>query len=135
MLTRNSATLSSLVLLLLVLAWIPTVILATTPGGVASLVGNSYFFTWATTVFVLETGIWWIHDWRKRIHFILQQQEREYETIKAQVLEKTRQQQRALQEAAPSSPKHKNQGEMDEDDETSEYSDYMTPAIPDVVGI
>lgn len=77
------------ILLLLVLGWIPSVMVATTPGGIASLVGNAYFFTWATTVFVMETFVWWIHDWRKRIHLILQHQQEEYEKIQEKVLEKS----------------------------------------------
>jgi hypothetical protein len=77
------------ILLLLVLGWIPSVMVATTPGGIASLVGNSYFFTWASTVFVMETFVWWIHDWRKRIHLILQHQQEEYEKIQEKVLEKS----------------------------------------------
>lgn len=79
------------ILLVLVLVWIPSVIVATTPGGVASLVGNSYFFTWATTVFVMETAVWWVHDWRKRIHEQLQEQQDEYLKIQQEVLAKSRQ--------------------------------------------
>ena len=38
----------------LCVAWIPTVIVATTPGGAASLTGNAYFFTWLLVVFLFE---------------------------------------------------------------------------------
>ena len=75
---------------LLVLGWLPSVIIATTPGGAASQVGNAYFFTWACTVFVMETSVWWIHDWRKGIHKEIQQQEEEYRKIQQKVLANTR---------------------------------------------
>jgi nucleotide-binding universal stress UspA family protein len=81
--------LEGVILLLLVIGWIPSVMVATTPGGIASLVGNAYFFTWATTVFVMETFVWWIHDWRRRIHLILQQQQTEYEKIQEKVQKKS----------------------------------------------
>jgi hypothetical protein len=41
----------------LCVAWIPTVIVATTPGGAASLTGNAYFFTWILVVFLFEGKI------------------------------------------------------------------------------
>jgi hypothetical protein len=78
------------IFLFLVLAWIPSVMVATTPGGVASLVGNTYFYIWATTVFVMETAVWWVHDWRKRIHQQLQVQQDEYRKIQEEVLTKSR---------------------------------------------
>lgn len=83
-------------LLALMGAWIPSVVFATSPGGIASVVGNSYFFTWATSIFVTETTVWWIHDWRKNIHSALAKQTREYQQKQQQVLKKTNQiQQRA----------------------------------------
>lgn len=42
------------IFLLLSLAWIPSVGVATTPGGMASLIGNAFFFTWILVVFVFE---------------------------------------------------------------------------------
>ena len=141
--------LEGFVLLLLVVAWIPTVIVATTPGGVASLVGNAYFFTWATTVFVLETAIWWIHDWRKRIHIFLQQQEKEYNDIQEEVLQRTRQQMEIMAAAAASSPppsprkkttqsaagKHRRNNDDRDEDMSSEYSDHdSSPAMPAALG-
>jgi hypothetical protein len=77
-------------LVLLVLAWIPTVIIATSPGGAASLVGNAYFCTWINTVFVMETFIWFVHDLRKGVHSALQVKEREYQKFQQQVLSKSR---------------------------------------------
>lgn len=77
-------------LLLLVLAWIPTVVVATTPGGAASLVGNSYFLTWMSTVFVMETFIWFVHDLRKGVHSALQVKEREYQKFQTEVVQKSR---------------------------------------------
>lgn len=76
-------------LLCLTLGWIPSVIVATTPGGFASLVGNAYFSTWATTVFVLETFLWFIHDWRQGVHTALKEKEWEYRQHQRQVLEET----------------------------------------------
>ena len=78
-----------LVLCLLVLAWIPNVVVATTPGGVASLVGNAYFFTWLGTIFVMETAVWWVHDWRKSIQSQLEQQEMDYRKVQIEVLERS----------------------------------------------
>lgn len=77
-------------LALLVCIWIPTVIVATTPGGGASLVGNAYFFTWITTIFVMETFIWFVHDLRKGVHSALQVKEREYQKRQQEVLQKSR---------------------------------------------
>jgi len=77
-------------LVLLVALWIPTVIVATCPGGGASLVGNAYFFTWITTIFVMETFIWYVHDLRRGVHSALQAKEREYRKRQQEVLEKSR---------------------------------------------
>jgi hypothetical protein len=77
-------------LLLLTAAWIPSVIVATTPGGFASLVGNAYFWTWATTVFVMETFLWFIHDFRGRVHKALVEKEKEYQKHQQEVLTKSK---------------------------------------------
>jgi hypothetical protein len=77
-------------LLLLTLAWIPSVIVATTPGGLASYIGNTYFFTWATTVLVLQTTMWFIRDWRGGVHATIMQKEQEYRQHQQDVLEATR---------------------------------------------
>ena len=50
-----------IILLLLVLAWIPTVLIVTTPGGAASMIGNAYFFTWLLVIFIIETAVWHVH--------------------------------------------------------------------------
>jgi hypothetical protein len=122
------------VCLLLVLAWIPSVIVATTSGGVASLVGNTYFFIWATTVLVMETAVWWVHDWRKRIHQRLQVQLDDYRKIQEGVLAKSRE---VVAHASVGTSETTN-AEWSEDneqvgteyDEASVHSEY----IPDVVG-
>lgn len=75
-------------LLLLVLFWIPVVTWSTTPGGLASLVGNAYFFTWFTTIVVIETFVWWIRDWRKGIHDVVRMQEEEYHRAQRDALRK-----------------------------------------------
>lgn len=77
-------------LLMLTIAWIPSVIVATTPGGFASVIGNSYFFTWATTIFVMETAMWFVHDSRAYVHQTLVQKEEEYKQHQQMVLEQTR---------------------------------------------
>ena len=76
-------------LLCLGICWIISVIVATTPGGFASQVGNSYFSTWITTAFVLDTGLWFVHDWRKRVHQSLEEKELEYRRHQQQVLQAT----------------------------------------------
>ena len=83
--------LEGFVLLLLSIGWIPSVIVATTPGGFASLVGNAYFFTWMTTVFVMETSLWFIHDFRGSVHKALEEKEQEYRRHQQLVLERSRQ--------------------------------------------
>jgi hypothetical protein len=87
---RLETVLEGFCLLLLTAAWIPSVIVATTPGGFASLVGNAYFWTWATTVFVMETFLWFIHDFRGRVHKALVEKEKEYQNHQQQVLAKSK---------------------------------------------
>jgi hypothetical protein len=126
--------LEGVIFLLLVLAWIPSVIVATTPGGVASLVGNTYFFIWATTVFVMETAVWWVHDWRKRIHQQLQVQQDEYRKIQEGVLAKSREVTRASEGTRSETTNVEWSEETEEvameQDEASVHSE----CIPDVVG-
>ena len=124
--------LEGVILLLLVLGWIPSVMVATTPGGIASLVGNSYFFTWATTVFVMETFVWWIHDWRKRIHLILQRQQEEYEKIQEKVLEKS---EAVLEEQCEETSVTQVEGSDDNgQDSKEEEATTYSERIPDSVG-
>jgi len=75
--------------LVLAMAWIPTVMIATTPRGAASLIGNSYFFTWMLAIFVFEGLIWFIHDKRKETHKALKEKKAEYKKQQQKVLEKT----------------------------------------------
>lgn len=77
-------------LLLLTIGWVPSVIVATTPGGFAAYIGNAYFFTWATTVLVLETTMWFVHDSRGGVHATILQKEEEYRQHQQDVLEATR---------------------------------------------
>ena len=79
-----------LCLLGLMLAWIPSVIVTTTPGGFAAYVGNAYFFTWGTTVFVMETAMWFIHDSRGGVHQMILKKEEEYRQHQQDVLDATR---------------------------------------------
>ena len=78
----------------LVLAWMPTVVFATAPGGPASLIGNAYFFTWLCSIFVFEGLVWFIHDMRKDLHRALKEKEDEYRRRQRQVLEETKRIQR-----------------------------------------
>ena len=75
--------------LTLVLAWIPIVMVATTPKGAASLIGNAYFFTWLMTIVVFEGFIWFIHDKRTETHYALKEKEEEYHRLQRGVLEQT----------------------------------------------
>lgn len=75
--------------LTLILAWTPTVMIVTTPRGAASLIGNSYFTTWLTSIFVFEGFIWFIHDKRNETYYALKEKEEEYRRIQRQVLEQT----------------------------------------------
>jgi hypothetical protein len=124
--------LEGIVLGLLALAWIPSVIVATTPGGVASFVGNAYFFTWLCTIFVMETSVWWIHDWRKRIQSQLEQQEVDYRKIQQEVLEKSL----AVEREEQIADEDRDGVRKDiSDDASEEYSDYDAhSSIPDVLG-
>uniref|UniRef100_A0A7S2UAY0 Uncharacterized protein n=1 Tax=Attheya septentrionalis TaxID=420275 RepID=A0A7S2UAY0_9STRA len=79
------------VLFLLVIFWIPTVTVATIPGGAASLWGNAYFFTWACSIMVIDTCVWWIRDWRRSIHDAFQRQEDQYRRAKLEILQREEQ--------------------------------------------
>lgn len=97
------------ILSVLVLTWIPTVVIATSPGGAASLVGNAYFFTWATSVFVIETFIWFVHDLRQNVHLILKGKENEYKWKQFQVLDQSREMLKIQQQNIQSNPAYQNQ--------------------------
>lgn len=133
------------ILLLLVLGWVPSVMVATTPGGIAALVGNAYFFTWATTVFVMETSVWWIHDWRKRIHMLLQQQQEDYERIQGELLEKNEAMLHGKEEEQSetqvessdrdaASNKDESVGDAADDDGEEEEVTVYSERIPDSIG-
>jgi hypothetical protein len=122
---------------LLTIVWIPSVIVSTTPGGVASLVGNAYFFIWGTTVFVIDTTTWWIHDWRRSIHNAIKEQEEEYRNIQKEAFERS--QQEADQEAGiRSSRKNENeyhsQGDDDEDLSFRDTDSVEAQAMPEALG-
>lgn len=78
----------------LVLMWIPTVLIATTPGGPASLVGNAYFFTWLLVIFVFEGLFWYIHDVRRDLHRALKEKDEEYRMRQKRIVEETKRIQR-----------------------------------------
>ena len=115
--------LEGFVLLLLSIGWIPSVIVATTPGGFASLVGNAYFFTWLTTVLVMETSLWFIHDFRGSIHKALEEKEQEYREHQQQVLERSRQVARAYGIPLSSSQQPRDSPRHDHSGSRSDSSD------------
>ena len=67
-----------ILLAFLVIIWLPSVVLATTDGA-ASDFGNTYFFTWGSTVVVIHTFITWLQDWRKSVHEASRQLRSEYD--------------------------------------------------------
>jgi len=93
---RPENIVEGLTFLFLVIAWIPTVMVATTPGGPASLIGNAYFFTWMMVIFVLEGMVWFVHDVRQNLHRVLKEKEEEYRNHQQAVYEEAvHQEQRA----------------------------------------
>ncbi|GKY91445.1 hypothetical protein MPSEU_000116800 [Mayamaea pseudoterrestris] len=101
----------------LCVAWIPTVIVATTPGGAASLSGNAYFFTWFLVVFLFEGLTWWIHDYRLEIHNELKKKAQEYKQHQREVLEKT-----AKMHEERLAEMRRNGSGYEDDDESSQVS-------------
>jgi|EP00979_Chaetoceros_neogracilis_P009770 hypothetical protein len=77
-------SLEGIVLALLVFIWVSVCVIATTDG-VCSEVGNSYFLTWGSTAVVIQTFINWLRDWRRGVHDVIVQQEREYRESQANV--------------------------------------------------
>ena len=112
-------------LLCLSVMWILSVIVVTTPGGFANQIGNAYFGTWATTFFVLETFLWFIHDWRASVFKALQEKEAEYRRHQAEVLEDTKRKLRAADlRAATDSGENSQEGfYVDDDNNNASYSD------------
>ncbi|CAJ1968936.1 unnamed protein product [Cylindrotheca closterium] len=78
-------------LALLTCGWIPSVIIVTTPGGFASQLGNAYFWTWGTTICVLDTFLWFIHDSRGNVQRALMEKEKEYKQHQEKVLKESQQ--------------------------------------------
>lgn len=88
--SRAENTAEGVSLLLLVVGWVPAIMMATTPGGPASLVGNAYFFSWFLAIFIAETAVWFVHDLRQAIHKSLRERNAEYQEKQRQVLERAR---------------------------------------------
>lgn len=76
--TYTETVIEGVAFFVLTIAWIPTVMMATTPRGAASLIGNSYFFTWAVAIVVVEGFIWFIHDKRQEAYQALTRKQQEY---------------------------------------------------------
>ena len=85
---RLETTAEGICLLVLMVGWVPAILIATTPGGPASLIGNAYFFSWCLAIFIAETGVWFVHDLREEIHKTLKERNHEYHEKQRQVLAK-----------------------------------------------
>ncbi|KAL7561189.1 hypothetical protein ACA910_004116 [Epithemia clementina (nom. ined.)] len=132
--SKAENTTEGISLLMLVLAWVPSIIWVTAPDGAASLVGNAYFSSWLLVIFVAETGVWFVHDLRERIHRSLEQKQLEYREKQRQVIEKARAiQQQKLAAVIPhrhESLASENDDQSDsldrEDDSSSSFVDVLT---------
>jgi len=82
--------LEAISLLVLACVWVPVVCTVTAPGGFASKIGNSWFFTWMTCFLVMETLLWFVSDSRGGIHQTLLQREQEYHHHQLNVLATTK---------------------------------------------
>jgi len=130
--TEWETILEGFILLLLVILWIPSVIVATTPGGAASFVGNAYFAVWGSCAFVVDTSVWWIHDWRKRVLVAIREQEKEYHNIQKKVLDRSRME---IEEEAENVLRNRQEQSDDDDDDMSMHSDSIEgQPIPDMAG-
>mmetsp|Transcript_22196 Transcript_22196/g.52763 ORF Transcript_22196/g.52763 Transcript_22196/m.52763 type:complete len:464 (+) Transcript_22196:104-1495(+) len=103
-------------------AWIPGVCVATTPGGFATQIGNSWFFTWSTCYFVMETLLWFVSDSRGGIRQTLIEKEQEYQQYQLNVLE-------AAHDIADASVSK--QGDDDIEEESAENSIEKPKPSPD----
>lgn len=86
---KNETLVEGICFFSLVLAWIPTVVMATAPGGPASLIGNAYFFTWLLVIFIFEGVVWYIHDVRQALHRVLKEKDREYRKRQQEIIHET----------------------------------------------
>lgn len=83
---KCESIIEGIILCTLTLAWIPTVTIITVPGGIAEIIGNTYIWSWVSTVAVLRTFSKWIRAWRESIHDMIERQVIEYEQAKRQAL-------------------------------------------------
>lgn len=113
-------------LLFLACVWIPGVCIATTPGGLAAQVGNSWFFTWATCFLVMETLLWFVSDSRGEIHQTLIEKEQEYQQHQLNVLAATHD----MLEMSVLHEPYYNDLEQDDDDSSSIIRPEDPPQIP-----
>lgn len=122
-----------IVFAILCVAWVPTVIIATTPGGAASLTGNAYFFTWLLVVFLFEGLVWWIHDYRLEIHHELKKKAMEYKQRQKEVLETTMKlHQQRLAEVKAASEGADGDNESSNESEASEEIDVFEDDLDNV---
>lgn len=63
--------------------------IATTPRGAASLIGNAYFCTWINTIAVCEGLVWYIHDKRRETQEMLLRKRQAYLRRQERILEET----------------------------------------------
>lgn len=88
----------------------------------------AYFSVWSSCAFVVDTSVWWIHDWRKRVLAAICEQEKEYHKIQQQVLERSRREEE--EEAA----KVREHSEVDDDDLSMNANSIEGQPIPDMAG-
>jgi len=97
-------------------AWIPGVCVATTPGGFAAQIGNSWFFTWLTCYLVMETLLWFVSDSREGLHQTLVEKEQEYHQHQLNVLANA---QEMLGDASVITPRNDDVEQNDDNDSVS----------------
>lgn len=115
-------------ILVLLLLWIPSIMLITTSGGLASLVGNAYFFSWFVVIFLAETAVWFVHDLREGMWTSLQDKAQAYRDHQRSVLEK---QQTFLRQQ--SDKRFARRQEEDNDDDEDERSSIAAPEFFDAL--
>lgn len=78
----------------------------------------------------MDTSVWWIHDWRKRVLAAICEQEKEYQNIQRQVLERSR-----IETEEEAAKTRREQSDGVDDDDESMHSDSMEgQPIPDMAG-
>lgn len=122
-------------ILVLLVLWIPSIMLVTTSGGLAHLVGNAYFFSWLVVIFLAETAVWFVHDLREMMHQSLQDKERAYREHQRAVLAKQQafQRQQHHDQRNESSHNHDGDNAGNDDDDNDGQSSIAAPEFFDAL--